>query len=814
MNPLLKLSLRACVLLSALSAPSAALADRILFYDSNTGGSGLERIDALTDPAFVSSSDAETSLGSNTSFVQEHANGTFTVTEGTGQDMQFLFGAANEALIADEVPLATSAESAGNWIGGSFTAAQNLAIDAFSFELYVNSQNGSNYSARDVGLFLRIGSSTTFTQFGSARDGTTTGDQGNVSFTGSFSVQAGQEVEFRLAFTDKTNTGNGAQTRATRLGSFDISAIAESIPEVTADNIVPGAGPVSHPTSASFTRMFGVNSTNPFWSRGQSFTAADTGDANSKWSVTEVALQSKQDQTFGPGDEIKVWIFEWLPTANANDAINWTTNDGLVESDGLSDGDPLDGTSIGAILVDGLRYNMPLSVANNDYLHFEFANPIELNENAAYGAFFEFIDADDGTVGATSVRIGIGAGSSTYAGGTELRTTDTINETANEDLTFFVTGTSLAGAADRNLVLASPFQDGMVLQRDKPVKVWGRAIPSDSVSVEINGTSLSSTVGDDGRWEIELPALASGGPHNLEVTSGLESIILTDVLIGDVWYVFGQSNVVRPLSEMDGRSTYTSAITGGNLPIRCLRIAQAAATSPQEEGTMTWLDNSNPGSWTSVGAVFAYRMYLATNVPTAIVWAAWGSTSIEGWMPIEMTEQFPHFADEMDNYFANDEATVIGMLNGTVPYNDVFIRTRPNIVYNQMAHPILNFGISGFIWYQGEANASSIQDAAQYGFTLPGFVKEYRERFGQGDLPFLGVQLPSHNRPDWPWFRESQDRLETLPNAYSTVTIDTGSRQQISTPPIKNLSVYASRSSPVSMSTMKQSKPTDPPSIR
>lgn len=324
------------------------------------------------------------------------------------------------------------------------------------------------------------------------------------------------------------------------------------------------------------------------------------------------------------------------------------------------------------------------------------------------------------------------------------------------------------------LLLASPFQDGMVLQRGKPVPVWGLAEPGAAVSVSIDGAMAEGTSGVDGTWKIDLPALAAGGPHTMTIVSGDETNLLTDVLVGDVWIAFGQSNMVRPLREMQGASTYINDITNNDLPIRCLMIAQRAATSPQESGDMDWLDNSNPGAWTSVGTVFAYKMYQATGVPTAIIWAAWGSTSIECWMPVEMMEQFPHFAAIMEDYYANDEATVQAMLDGTEPYNEVWIRQRPHIVYNQMVHPLLGYGISGFVWYQGEANAGDITKAVQYGFTLPGFVSEYRQRFGQGDLPFLGVQLPSYNNSAWPWFRESQDRLTSVSNGHVAVTIDTG----------------------------------------
>lgn len=338
--------------------------------------------------------------------------------------------------------------------------------------------------------------------------------------------------------------------------------------------------------------------------------------------------------------------------------------------------------------------------------------------------------------------------------------------------------TTAYGGPPPTLKPASPFQDGMVLQRGKPVAVWGTADPTNAVTVSINGTHAAGVADRSGNWSVQLPALAAGGPYELQIVSGSQTNTLSDVLVGDVWITFGQSNMVRPLSEMNNKTAYINDIQTNRM-IRCLKITQAAATSPQNEGAMTWLDNSNPGSWTSVGSVFAEQMHQAGGVPTAIIWAAWGSSSIEGWMPIRMTNDFPHFEARMQDFYANDLATVEAMLNGTQTYDDVYIRTRPNIIYNQMIHPLLKFGISGFVWYQGEANASSAVDAAQYGFTLPGFVKEYRALFGQGNLPFLGVQLPSYNRTYWPWFRESQSRATAQSNAYVAVTIDTGDPSNI-----------------------------------
>ncbi|BDS07981.1 hypothetical protein NT6N_30210 [Oceaniferula spumae] len=349
------------------------------------------------------------------------------------------------------------------------------------------------------------------------------------------------------------------------------------------------------------------------------------------------------------------------------------------------------------------------------------------------------------------------------------------------------------------LTLASPFQNRMVLQRGKPVKVWGTSDPSAAVSVSFNGTTVNGTADAAGNWLVQLPSQTAGGPHSLVVTSGSTTRTIADVLVGDVWFCFGQSNMVRPLSEMDDSSSYISAIAG-NDNIRCLKINQDASLTEAESAGMNWLANSSAGSWTAVGSVFAHRLHTATNMPVAIIWAAWGSSSIEGWMPLELRGQLPHF-DEMMNlyqsiseyqsgdttssrlpsgYSTNAEGIAGLTANGwSSTSDDIFMRTRPNIIYNKMIHPMRNYGISGFIWYQGEANSGPIENCAQYGFSLPRLVTEYRERFEQGDIPFFGVQLPSHNGSNWPWFREAQSQLKTLNNAHLAVTIDTGSSSDV-----------------------------------
>ncbi|GHC52544.1 sialate O-acetylesterase [Roseibacillus persicicus] len=349
------------------------------------------------------------------------------------------------------------------------------------------------------------------------------------------------------------------------------------------------------------------------------------------------------------------------------------------------------------------------------------------------------------------------------------------------------------------LQLGSPFQDRMILQRDKAVKVWGKGEPLTSVSVSVDSSTVTGTVDGQGDWVVELPAHPAGGPFSLTVTNGSDSETISDILYGDVWLCFGQSNMVYTLNQMaDWKTTYINEIAG-NDEIRCLKATQDASLTEADFQDSAWLANSTASSWTAIGSVFASQLHAATDAPVGIIWAAYGSSSIEGWLPLEQAEELPHFEGMLGLYqslseynagtpvatratnlgYSSNEDAINGILSsGWTRGNndaDIFIRTRPNILYNQMIHPLVNFGISGFIWYQGEANAGEINNIAQYRETFPRLVKEYRERFDQGSIPFLGVQLPSFRQEQWPWFREVQgDTLDELENAFYSVSIDTG----------------------------------------
>ncbi|TWU60152.1 hypothetical protein Poly51_04270 [Rubripirellula tenax] len=207
-------------------------AQTILQYDSVSNGdstSSLRLLDSLTQTSLVDSAESLVSFGGNTTDWGQHGSQDHTVTFGSGTDKFIRFGGESETLSGS---LADAALDDGEWIGSSFIAAEDLMLDSFSFEMFVNQSNGASWAARDAGLFLRVGGTGAFTQFDSTYEGFG-GDNGTIIFNDSFFAGAGAELEWRLAFTDRTNASTGLPaTLTTRIGSIRLNAVS-AVPEAS-----------------------------------------------------------------------------------------------------------------------------------------------------------------------------------------------------------------------------------------------------------------------------------------------------------------------------------------------------------------------------------------------------------------------------------------------------------------------------------------------------------------------------------------------------------------------------------------------------
>lgn len=202
----------------------------------------------------------------------------------------------------------------------------------------------------------------------------------------------------------------------------------------------------------------------------------------------------------------------------------------------------------------------------------------------------------------------------------------------------------LATTVHAEVRLSEVFGEHMVLQRDRPLRLWGSATPGQTLSVELGGRKASTRVGADGRWRVQLAALPAGGPHRLRV-KGDQTVELNDVLIGDVWLLGGQSNMEWPLAQTD-----TGAIevaSPQNPQLRQLRVPLRASVRPEAEiAPAPWVvaEPGRVGEFSAVGYHFARQMQAVQGVPIGLIQTAWGGSMLETWVRRDAALQDPDLA--------------------------------------------------------------------------------------------------------------------------------------------------------------------------
>jgi sialate O-acetylesterase len=241
--------------------------------------------------------------------------------------------------------------------------------------------------------------------------------------------------------------------------------------------------------------------------------------------------------------------------------------------------------------------------------------------------------------------------------------------------------------------------DHAVLQRDAPVPIWGTASPGEEVTVEFGGQSKSATADGSGTWSVYLDPMPSSVVPDAMVITGDNTIIISDVQVGEVWVGSGQSNMQRPLSDDCDADWAIAEAQDYNM-----RFFNVTANGGNVSSTV-W-EVSDASSAPAMSAVhYFFGRHLAQqmpDVPIGLISSAVGATAIEKW------------------------ATCAGSGN----------------LYLGQIVPLQPYAIRGATWYQGEWDARGSQDSSKYYWQLPCLIEEWRTDWGQGMFPFYVVQMP------------------------------------------------------------------------
>lgn len=203
--------------------------------------------------------------------------------------------------------------------------------------------------------------------------------------------------------------------------------------------------------------------------------------------------------------------------------------------------------------------------------------------------------------------------------------------------------------ADAKVKLPALISDGMVLQREQSVKVWGTADAGENITIEFQKKSYHATADANGQWSITLPPLKAGGPFLMQIND----IKLNDILVGDVWLCSGQSNMELPVKRvMDMFSN--EILNYNNEKIRQILIPRKYNFhAPQEEMSATsWktLTQKNVMEFSALAYFFAKEMYEKTGIPVGLINSSWGGTPVEAWISEEGLKEFPLYINSKRLY--------------------------------------------------------------------------------------------------------------------------------------------------------------------
>jgi sialate O-acetylesterase len=323
------------------------------------------------------------------------------------------------------------------------------------------------------------------------------------------------------------------------------------------------------------------------------------------------------------------------------------------------------------------------------------------------------------------------------------------------------------------LTLPKVFTDGAVLQRDRAVPVWGRAAAGKQVVVKFAGQEKSTQAAADGKWRVDLdamPASAEGRPLEIAEEGG-GKLEIKDLLVGEVWLASGQSNMEWSIAA--SRPEDQELAKSGPIPLlRILTVPKKLSAHRLDDFDGHW-QPATPDSvrgFSAVAYFFGRRLTEELGIPVGMIHSSWGGSRIEPWLADEGLAEIPdlrefrdyrktrlpgspEFEQVMRRHLGATRAWLDSAeralhdhrpLPGQPPVPPVLPVGHAQAIgtYQAMIHPLVPYGLRGFLWYQGESN---VGEGMLYTLKMQGLIEGWRRQFGVPEAPFLYVQLAPFN---------------------------------------------------------------------
>lgn len=374
-------------------------------------------------------------------------------------------------------------------------------------------------------------------------------------------------------------------------------------------------------------------------------------------------------------------------------------------------------------------------------------------------------------------------------------------------LVFFISITS----AVAQLNVSKIFTDNMVLQRNEPIHLWGKGTPETMVKVQFANKIKRTKIRQDSTWNIFFEKqIANSSPQSITIESESKKILLKNILIGDVWFCIGQSNMEWPMAkEMHFEEEkkyanqpllrfYNPTYAGKGIFNKSFTdsVLKLLKKGDFYQGNWVESDRHTIRQLSAVGYYFGKELLESEHVPIGLINMSIGGAPIETFIGHDAMASNPRFSEKVKgNWLHNDALPVWIRERGQQNVGKIKVINKdelgpnhafkPGFAYSAGLEPLFKMPIKGIIWYQGESNAQEIERVKEYIELQKLMIKDYRKQWKQPKMPFYWVQLSSidsthYNSKYWPVFRNEQRiMINEIVHGGMAVSSDIGAKNDV-----------------------------------